>query len=181
MRKDGRGSQANHLTILILVLPLVLIQTVSAAQVVFAEQKSYVISAGSMEPTLKVNDIVVADTGVPFEDLREGDIIIVKKPDGSDRTIVHRVVAIDTDPEGNIVITTKGDANPGPIPGTDFPITSGLYIGKVVNIIPEVGVILKIISPPVNYIIGAAIIGGIAYGVHRYRKKKRKDVAKPDT
>ncbi|MGA7542787.1 MAG: hypothetical protein WBW34_06965, partial [Nitrososphaeraceae archaeon] len=48
--------------------------------------------------------------------------------------------------------------NDGSIPGTDFPIREGDYIGKVAYVIPGAGVITKILSPPVNYISIAAII-----------------------
>ena len=44
------------------------------------------------------------------------------------RVIVHRVVSIlDDNPK---TIRTQGDANPGSIPGTDFPITEEEYIRK---------------------------------------------------
>jgi signal peptidase I len=42
--------------------------------------------------------------------------------------------------------------------GTDFPIREGDYIGKVAYVIPGAGVITKVLSPPVNYIIIAAIV-----------------------
>ena len=65
----------------------------------------------------------------PFEDIEVGDIIVFDRPSDHNRVIVHRVASIlDDDPK---TIRTKGDANPGSIPGTDFPITEEEYLGKV--------------------------------------------------
>ena len=119
----------------------------------------YVVSSGSMVPNLNVNDILIVRDGDSFKDLKVGDIIVFNRPDGADRVIVHRVAEIFDDSEGNHkIIRTKGDANYGSIPGTDFPIREDDYIGKVVYVIPGAGVITKVLSPPVNYIIIAAII-----------------------
>ena len=119
----------------------------------------YVVSSGSMVPNLNVNDILVVRDGNSYQDLKVGDIIVFDRPDGADRVIVHRVAEIFDDSEGNHqIIRTKGDANDGSIPGTDFPIREDDYIGKVAYVIPGAGVVTKILSPPVNYIIIAAII-----------------------
>lgn len=119
----------------------------------------YVVSSGSMVPNLNVNDILVVRDGNSFQDLEVGDIIVFDRPDGADRVIVHRVAEIFDDSEGNHqIIRTKGDANDGSIPGTDFPIREDDYIGKVAYVIPGAGVVTKILSPPVNYIIIAAIV-----------------------
>lgn len=119
----------------------------------------YVVSSGSMVPNLNVNDILVVRDGDSFKDLKVGDIIVFDRPDGADRVIVHRVAEIFDDSAGNHqIIRTKGDANDGSIPGTDFPIREDDYIGKVAYVIPGAGVVTKILSPPVNYIIIAAII-----------------------
>ena len=119
----------------------------------------YVVSSGSMIPTLKVNDVLVVKGGPSsFGNLKVGDIIVFNKPAGDDRVIVHRVAGIYNTTLGESIIRTKGDANPGSIPGVDFPIRVHDYIGKVAYVIPGVGLITKVISPPVNYIIIAVIL-----------------------
>lgn len=118
----------------------------------------YVVSSGSMEPVLQVNDVLIVRDGGSFDNLRVGDIIVFNKPDGGDRVIVHRIVEIIPRDDGDSIIRTKGDANPSSIPGTDFPITSEDYIGKVIYVLPGIGLITKVISPPVNYIIIAIIL-----------------------
>jgi signal peptidase I len=134
----------------------------------------YVVSSGSMVPNLNVNDILVVRDGNSFQDLKVGDIIVFDRPDGADRVIVHRVAEIFDDSEGNHqIIRTKGDANDGSIPGTDFPIREDDYIGKVAYVIPGAGVVTKILSPPVNYIIIAAIIALMV--VTQISKRKNND------
>lgn len=129
----------------------------------------YVVSSGSMIPELEVFDILVVNGNKPFEDIRIGDIIVFNRPAGEDRVIVHRVVSvIDQDP---YTVRTKGDANPASIPGTDFPITDEEYIGQVAYVVPQVGYITRVLSPPTNYIIVAIIIGVMA-ARHIYKKKR---------
>jgi signal peptidase len=118
----------------------------------------YVVSSGSMIPTLQVNDVLVVRDGGSWDDLQVGDIIVFDRPDGEDRVIVHRVIEITENSAGEQVVRTKGDANPASIPGTDYPIREDNYIGTVVYVMPGAGLVTKIISPPVNYIIIAIIL-----------------------
>ncbi|MGI0011515.1 MAG: signal peptidase I [Nitrosopumilaceae archaeon] len=130
----------------------------------------YVVSSGSMEPKLNVFDVLVVQGNDPFDKIQKGDIIVFNRPSGHDRVIVHRVAEIlDEDPR---VIRTKGDANPASIPGTDFPITKDEYIGKVAYVIPQIGYVTRILTPPINYIIIAVIVGIMIY--KQYGKNKTK-------
>jgi len=124
----------------------------------FGANPFYVVSSGSMLPVLKVNDVLIVRDGGSWEGLKVGDIIVFDRPEGGDRVIVHRIADIDLDRNGQMVIRTKGDANPASIPGTDYPIRQDDYIGKVIYVIPGIGIITKVISPPVNYIIIAIIL-----------------------
>ena len=121
------------------------------------ENPFYVVSSGSMIPNLNIFDVIVVQGNVPFDHIKVGDIIVFNRPNGHDKVIVHRVAEIlGKDP---LEIRTKGDANPGSIPGTDFPITKADYIGKVVYVIPQIGYVTRILTPPINYIIIAVIVG----------------------
>jgi signal peptidase I len=143
----------------------------------FGANPFYVVSSGSMEPELKVNDVLIVRDGGSWEELNVGDIIVFNRPEGGDRVIVHRIVDTDVDgDDGEMMIRTKGDANPASIPGTDYPIKQDDYIGKVIYVIPGIGVITKVISPPVNYII-IAIILAILFFNRLGRKKSDKDAA----
>jgi len=121
------------------------------------ENPFYVVSSGSMVPNLNVFDVIVVNGNISFDQLKIGDIIVFNRPVVHDKVIVHRVAEfLSKDP---LTIRTKGDANPGSIPGTDFPITKEDYIGKVVYVIPQIGYITRILTPPINYVIIAVIVG----------------------
>ena len=121
------------------------------------ENPFYVVSSGSMIPNLNIFDVIVVQGHVNFDQLKVGDIIVFNRPNGHDKVIVHRVAEIlNKDP---LIIRTKGDANPGSIPGTDFPITKSDYIGKVEYVVPQIGYVTRILTPPINYIIIAVIVG----------------------
>lgn len=139
-------------------------------RVVFGtENPFYVVSSGSMIPELQVFDVLVVQGNDPFESVKIGDVIVFDRPQGQDRVIVHRVAAIiDEDP---LTIRTKGDANPTSIPGTDFPITEEEYIGKVAYVIPQVGYVTRVLTPPINYIIIAIIIS-VMIGKQLFKSRK---------
>ena len=141
-------------------------------RVVFGtENPFYVVSSGSMVPELQVFDVLVVQGNDPFESIKIGDIIVFNRPSGQDRVIVHRVAAItDEDP---FTIRTKGDANPTSIPGTDFPVTEEEYIGKVAYVIPQVGYVTRILTPPINYIVIAIIIS-VMIGKQLLKNKKER-------
>ena len=138
-------------------------------QVAFGTQNPfYVVASGSMIPVLEVYDVLIVQGHEPFEDIEVGDIIVFNRPSDHNRVIVHRVVSImEEDPK---TIRTQGDANPGSIPGTDFPITQEEYIGKVAYTLPQVGYITQILKPPVNYVIIAIVVGIMI--VKQFTKKK---------
>jgi signal peptidase I len=132
----------------------------------------YVVASGSMIPNLNINDYVIVSHNVPFNSLKVGDIIVFKTygtdNSGQHITIVHRVAEIVTDPiNGQKVIRTKGDANPDSIPGADYPIFEKNYIGKVVYVIPKLGIVTNVFHPPTNYI----LIGLIFIVLIYYLKK----------
>ncbi|MGA8082848.1 MAG: S26 family signal peptidase [Candidatus Nitrosopolaris sp.] len=116
-----------------------------------------------MRPNLNINDFVIVSHNVPFSSLKVGDIIVFKTHGTDDseqhETIVHRVTEIVTDPfNSQRIIITKGHANPYSIPGVDYPIFQQNYIGKVVYVIPKLGVITDFLRPPTNYILIGIIL-----------------------
>ena len=108
---------------------------------------TYILTDDSMSPNLHQDDGVFVDSHVPFNSLKVGDIIVFKTygtdASGNHTTIVHRVAEIVIDKSnGHKVLRTKGDANPDSIPALDYPVFQQNYIGKVVYIIPKLGVVL---------------------------------------
>lgn len=137
------------------------------------ESPFYVVSSGSMVPTLNVNDVLIVKGG-NFDDTQVGDIIVFYRPNIHDKIIVHRVIEIN-EVNGVRVVTTKGDANPSVIPGTDYPITEDDYIGKVIFVVPKLGYVTNLIPPPVNYIIVAVILVLIFMNTMKKNKKIQSD------
>jgi signal peptidase I len=130
-----------------------------------------------------VGDLVIlrngADgTGFSFSDLQDGDIIVFYTEDGGGRTIMHRIVEIYQDYEGKEerLVKTKGDNNPISYEVLDYPISEADYHGKVISIIPKVGLVTM---PPYNYIIaGVAVVlvsvtGILAYSIYQRNSGKK--------
>ena len=157
--KDKKFSLIKDIAIIVIGVVLIWF----AVKVVFnVDNPFYVVSSGSMIPVLNVGDILIVKDGNTFNSLNVGDIIVFNRPQGGDRVIVHRIIEM-SDRFGEKVIVTKGDANDGIIPGTDFPIREKDYIGTVAYTVPKIGLVLKYLNPPVNYIIIAGIIGILIY------------------
>jgi signal peptidase I len=157
----------------------------------------YVVVSGSMIPNLNIGDLLVIDHNYNYNNLKVGDVIVFNTPGVNDKgqhlTIVHRVAEIITVPSierggsnndqnndnhnNNIIkiIRTKGDANPGSIRLLDYPIRQQNYIGKVVYVIPKVGLVTMVIRPPINYIIIGAIVIVIVYFIRRQMMQQQQE------
>ncbi|QLH11247.1 signal peptidase I [Nitrosarchaeum sp. AC2] len=109
----------------------------------------YVITSGSMLPTLKQGDVVFV-VPVSYNSLKIGDVIAFKKFFvDSDHIFIHRIIEIDDAK----LIKTKGDYGISSIPDIDYPITKSDYVGKVLFVFYSLGSWPKLLDPPVNYII----------------------------
>jgi signal peptidase I len=148
----------------------------------------YVVASDSMVPKLKVGDLLMVQHGgggssfpsSSYNNLKVGDIIVFRSPGvredtGESEVIVHRVAKIYTTPQGERIIRTKGDANPHSIYLIDYPILSNNYIGKVVFILPGVGLAARAISPPVNYILIAVILVILFFLLFKRGRDQRKE------
>lgn len=111
-----------------------------------------VVVSGSMRPTININDLIIVQ-GVDPSTLEVGDIIVFRNPNypnqpcGSGHCIVHRIIdVVSRDPP---IFKTKGDANYAPDP---FLVKGENIVGKVILIIPQLGIITRIFRPPFNYL-----------------------------
>ena len=136
--------------------------------------KFYVVVSESMIPTLRTGDAILISsddaTCSSFDCLKVGDIIVFEpntraKDSQPGEIIVHRVQGIGLDADNQRVLRTKGDANPNSIETVDYPITENQYVGKVIYVIPYLGVILmyldllaRVFIQPVLYIIIGAVV-----------------------
>jgi signal peptidase len=110
----------------------------------------YVVPSESMVPILNVGDVVMIRNGegYSFDDLEVGDIIVFYTSNYGGHIIVHRIVEIYSDSTtGDRLVKTKGDNNPESLPDADYPIVREDYYGKVVAVIPKVGILSTMIKP----------------------------------
>jgi len=114
----------------------------------------FVVSSGSMIPTLKVGDIIAIKNGGSIESLKVGDIIVYKYPSNMDRIIVHRVFKTVQNAEG-IGVITKGDNNPSQ---DSWTVRPQHYLGTVIFSVPYVGYAAIWLSPPLNYALMIVIV-----------------------
>ena len=106
------------------------------------------VATGSMTNTINIGDSVVVKVNETF---KENDIIVYKEENSF---ITHRVIKID----GQDLIT-RGDANNS----EDKPIKSDQILGKVIYIIPKIGIWRRVLASP--EILGMIIISIILLGV----------------
>ncbi len=97
----------------------------------FFGYKTYVIISGSMEPNLKIGDIVIVKK-VDEDQLNVGDIISFRQ---GQNVVTHRISQIKNE-YGEKVYVTKGDHNNAEDAGT---IDYSYIEGKVVNSIKKMG------------------------------------------
>lgn len=109
--------------------------------------KSYIIKTNSMEPTIGINDVVIAKK-VEKKEIKKGDVITFLQ-DGE--VITHRITQIDE--EGNY--TTKGDNNN--IEDT-FKITYDNIEGKHILTIPFLGAIVLALDNKIVFLIITLIV-----------------------
>lgn len=127
----------------------------------------YIVDSGSMEPTIKINSLIVVKEK-PADEIGIGDIITYYAGDSSTR-VTHRVVDEANNSEAFI---TRGDAN-----NTNdiYPVDKGRIIGAVNLSIPYLGYALRFLSstPGIVFIIGIGIMSIIVPMIF----KKKESVA----
>ena len=78
----------------------------------------------SMEPTFYEGDFVVT-RNVPAGDIEPGDIVLFQE---GEKHVMHRIVSIQAEPNGEALLITRGDNNPY----DDPPVPHSAVIGKLV-------------------------------------------------
>ena len=118
-----------------------------------------VVLSGSMEPTLKVNDLVVIKAAETYD---VGDVVVFQS---GKELIIHRIVQID-----ETSVLTQGDANNV----VDAPIDISMIKGRLVFHIPAVGAIVRIIKT----LPGTVVLLAIALVLLElsWKKEKNKDI-----
>ena len=144
-----------------------------------------IVTGTSMQPSILPGSVALIDK-VPFSQLQAGNIIVFQPElaqqypcDSSPAStlttevavpcfVIHRIVNIQSDAQGNRILTTKGDNNPYSIPDIDTNISQSMYIGKVVLQFPLAGYVTE--APYNEYI--ALIIFGALIGELFFERKQ---------
>lgn len=126
----------------------------------FNKTIAYVLT-GSMEPTIGVNDLIVVEKTNDYE----VNDIVVYQCEG--KLIVHRIYSIDGD-----TVITLGDANGD---SYDDPIHINAIQGEVVDIIPFLGLVLKILKHPITIVLILSL--AITLLVLSYKKEENKEIS----
>ena len=134
----------NIVIFLVCVIAFVLIAYVFLAQIHKDDNNYkpsisfYTIVSPSMNPVIKVYDVVVNIKPSGPEDIEIGDIITYVSTNSTSEgmTITHRVVAITKAENGNYEYQTQGDNNSEP---DGILVTYDNVIGKEIMIIPKLG------------------------------------------
>ena len=116
-----------------------------------------VVLTGSMEPTLKVNDLVFITEA---DEYQENDIVVYQR---GNELIIHRIVRI-----GEGYVLTKGDANNA----VDDPITLDMIKGKFSFRIPIIGFVFKMIKTLPGTLL---ILALVVFLMYRSRSKERRN------
>lgn len=95
------------IVILILIVVLSLVSNVKGKNNYVLDYFSLKVLSGSMEPDIKVGDVVVVKK-VDGTDVKAGDVVTYKI--GNDVYVTHRVIEV-VEEDGKFLFKTKGDAN----------------------------------------------------------------------
>ena len=133
--------------VLILAICLCLfafVQVVNKGYVSILGYSFFKVTTGSMEPTIPVGSLILTQD-VPIDTVEMNDIVsfFSKEAYMNGRIITHRVIAKETSGTGQVLLTTRGDANTS----TDIHrVDSENLIGKVQWISNEGNIFAKIMS-----------------------------------
>lgn len=112
---------------------------------------AFEVVTGSMSGTIEIGDLVIVKI---TDSVEPNDIIVYQE---ADHFVTHRVLEINGEK-----IVTKGDANSS----KDLPISNKQVLGKVVAVIPKVGIWKKVLTTPsvlIAIIITVILITAIVY------------------
>jgi signal peptidase len=133
------GKIVNILIVLVIIAIIICEYSVFSIKVLhkgyvnFFGYSVFEVATGSMKDEINIGDAVLVKIN---DDYEVGDIITYQS---GEEFITHRVVS-----KTDTYIITKGDANNV----NDNPIDKGLVLGRVVKIMPQVGIWKKVILTP---------------------------------
>lgn len=112
------------------------------------------VSSGSMEPELKVGDIILDKAVANPEDLKVGDVITFKSNDYGDKLVTHKIIKAPYEENGMIMLQTKGVANEV----ADKPISTDNVKGIMICKVDYLDTVYNIFLSPWGLLILIALI-----------------------
>lgn len=114
----------------------------------------YRVSSGSMEPELKVGDIILDKVVENPEDLKVGDVITFKSDDYGDLLVTHKVIKAPYEDNGKLMLQTKGVANEL----EDKPISTDKVKGIMICKVDYLDTVYNVFLSPWGLLILIALI-----------------------
>jgi signal peptidase I len=115
---------------------------VVAAVAAILGYRNLVVLSGSMTPTIRTGDLVVARPVSPLE-LKIGDIVTFRQPGGG-RLITHRVRRLSRQ-GSSVAVTTRGDAN---TTLERWTVRADGHVGRIVLDLPKLGYAVWLLNLP---------------------------------
>ena len=100
----------------------------------------------SMAPEIDPGDVTIV-TPIAISEVTEGMVITYHRPIEDNSLVTHRVVSVQTGPDGTVSVQTKGDANAAVDPWTATLEGDTAY--QVRAVIPELGHLIQALRAPV--------------------------------
>lgn len=121
--------------------------------------------SGEAEDHIEVGDLVFVGRADPAE-LEVGDVIAYMNG-GS--TVTHRITAIESDADGDLLFTTKGDANNA---ADTSPVSEDQLVGIYRWRIPKVGDFALFLQQPMGMLlfVGVPVLAFLIYDILRRQK-----------
>lgn len=135
-----------------------------------------VIVSGSMQPLVRIGDVVLIQSDPDPDRLTVGSIITFDDPDLPGRLVTHRLVAIHDDG----MLTTRGDANADADP---TPVHRDAVQGMGRVLVPSVGLPMAWAARGEGYALGiwlAVSITALVYSTGTHRRSRGATDASPD-
>lgn len=121
--------------------------------------------SGEAEDHIEVGDLVFVGRADP-EELEVGDVIAYMNGGAS---VTHRITAIDTNTDGDLLFTTKGDANNAE---DTTPVTEEQLVGIYRWRIPKVGDFALFLQTPLGMLlfVGVPVLAFLIYDIIRRQR-----------
>lgn len=121
--------------------------------------------SGEAEDHIEMGDLVFVGRADP-EELEVGDVIAYMN---GGTTVTHRITAIDTNTDGDLLFTTKGDANNAE---DTTPVTEEQLVGIYRWRIPKVGDFALFLQTPLGMLlfVGVPVLAFLIYDIIRRQR-----------